>query len=201
MGKAGAEHGVIGGERVAGHPGLHPREGGGCHGVGGRKAGNSGMPGGVVRVDGRLGVHLDGGHGAVGRGLHLHRPRPLAHHHLGAAVGEKALVQVQGYCSVALWSPRWAHSDCRCYPGSPQHPTPRASIGRCGTAACASSSPGKVTSSGQLASSQRVCQCPGHLTSACARIGLSLFGLLFHWPEPALEAKVSMAQLLSTAES
>ena len=82
MGKAGAEHGVVGGEWVAGHAWLHPWEGGRCHGVGGGKAGDGGVAGGIVGVDGRLGVHLDGGHGAaVGGGLHLHRP-PLAHHHL-----------------------------------------------------------------------------------------------------------------------
>ena len=97
MGKAGAEHGVVGGEWVAGHSGLHPREGGGSHRVRGGKAGDRGMPGGVVRVDGRLGVHLDCGHGAVGGGLHLHWP-PLAHHHLSAGQGEsEVLVQVQGY--------------------------------------------------------------------------------------------------------
>ena len=101
MGKAGAEHGVVGGEWVAGHSRLHPREGGGRHRVGGGKAGDGGMPGGVVWVDRRLGVHLDCGHGAVGGGLHLHRP-PLAHHHLSAAQREsEVLVQVQGYCELS----------------------------------------------------------------------------------------------------
>ena len=67
------------------------------------KAGNGGMPGGVVGVDRRLGVHLHCGHGAaaVGGGLHLHRP-PLAHHHLGATQREsEVLVQVQGYCGLS----------------------------------------------------------------------------------------------------